>query len=94
MVHCHAEYQGRRKVADHQIGGVRAAAEGLSVWPMGFQPAAAGELPPPALQRGEPHAQQHRHLPGPCTGRPGGIKDLQGLAAIFRRGQSPSSSPQ
>jgi hypothetical protein len=52
------------------------------------------KLPPSALQRGEPHAQQHRHLPGPCTGRPGGIEDLLGLVAIFRRGQSPSSSPQ
>jgi hypothetical protein len=52
------------------------------------------ELPPPALQGGEPHAQQHRHLSGPCTSRDGLIEDLQGLAAILRRGQSPSSSPQ
>ena len=52
------------------------------------------ELPPPALQRGEAHAQQCGHLSGPCTGRHGGIEDLQGLAAILRGGQSTSSSPQ
>jgi hypothetical protein len=52
------------------------------------------ELPPPALQRGEPHAQQRRHRSGPCTSRDGLIEDLQGLAAILRWGQSTSSSPQ
>jgi hypothetical protein len=52
------------------------------------------EQPPPALQRGEPHAQQSGHLTGPCPGGHGGIEDLQGLAAVRRRGQSPSSSPQ
>jgi hypothetical protein len=52
------------------------------------------ELPPPALQGGEPNALQCSHLSGPCTGRPGGIEDFQGLAAILRCGQSPSSSPQ
>jgi hypothetical protein len=52
------------------------------------------ELPPPALQRGEPHAQQRRHRSGPCTSRDGLIEDLQGLAAILRCGQSTSSSPQ
>jgi hypothetical protein len=53
-----------------------------------------GELPPPALQGGKPHVQQFGHLMGPRTGRNSGIEDLQGLAAICRRGQSPSSSPQ
>ncbi len=52
------------------------------------------ELTPPALQRGEPHAQQSRHLTGPCPGGHGAIEDLQRLAAIGRRGQSPASSPQ
>jgi hypothetical protein len=52
------------------------------------------ELPPPALQRGEPHAQQSGRFSGPCAGRHGSIEDLQGLAAILRCGQSPSSSPQ
>ncbi len=52
------------------------------------------ELPPPALWRGEPHAQQRRHRSGPCTSRDGGIEDLQGLAAIFGHVQSISSSPQ
>jgi hypothetical protein len=53
-----------------------------------------GELSPPALQGGEAYAQHSRYLTGPGPGRHGGIKDLQGLAAIRRRGQSPSSSPQ
>jgi hypothetical protein len=53
-----------------------------------------GELSPPALQGGEPHIQQLGHLMGPCSGGHSGIEDLQGLAAIRRRGQSPSSSPQ
>ena len=53
-----------------------------------------GELPPPALQRGKPHVQQLGDLMGPRSGRHSGIEDLQGLAAICRRGQSPSSSPQ
>jgi hypothetical protein len=52
------------------------------------------KLAPPALQRGEPHAQQICHFLSPSTGRYGGLKDLQGLAAILRRGQSPASSPQ
>ena len=52
------------------------------------------ELPPPALQGGEPHAQQSGHHTGPCTGRDGSIKDLQGLAAILGRSQSSPSSPQ
>jgi len=52
------------------------------------------ELPPPALQGGEPHAQHRRHLSGRCTSRNGLIEDLQGLAAILRCGQSTSSSPQ
>ena len=52
------------------------------------------ELSPPALQRGEPHAQQRRHRSGPCTSRDGLIEDLQGLTTILRWGQSPSSSPQ
>jgi hypothetical protein len=41
------------------------------------------ELTPPALQRGEPHAQQSSHLTGPCPVGHGGIEDLQGLAAIL-----------
>jgi hypothetical protein len=52
------------------------------------------KLPPPTLQRGQTHAQQSGHLSDPCTGRPGDIEDLQGLAAILRCGQSTSSSPQ
>jgi hypothetical protein len=52
------------------------------------------KLPPPALQGREPHAQQSGHLSGPCTGRHGGIEENQGLAAILRGGQYPSSSPQ
>ena len=52
------------------------------------------ELPPPALQRGQTHAQQCGHLSGPSTGRDGRIEDLQGLSAILSRGQPPSSSPQ
>jgi len=46
-----------------------------------------------ALQGGGPHTQQLGHLMGPCSGGHGGIEDLQGLAAVRRRGQSPSSSP-
>jgi hypothetical protein len=53
-----------------------------------------GELSPPALQGGKPHVQQLGHLMGPCSGGHGGIEDLQGLAAIRRHTQSPSSSPQ
>ncbi|MFN5119275.1 MAG: hypothetical protein ACK5JJ_14360 [Cyanobacteriota bacterium] len=52
------------------------------------------ELTPPALQRGEPHAQQSRHLTSPCPSGHAAIDDLQGLAAIRRRVQSPASSPQ
>lgn len=52
------------------------------------------ELPSPAMQGGEPQAQQSTHHSGPCAGRHGGIYELQGLAAILRRGQSTSSSPQ
>jgi len=52
------------------------------------------ELPPPALQRGQTHAQQCGHLSGPNTGRDGRIEDLQGLSAILGRGQPPSSSPE
>jgi hypothetical protein len=52
------------------------------------------KLTSPALQGGEPHAQQICHFLSPSTSRYGGIKDLQGLAAILRRGQSTSSSPQ
>ncbi len=53
-----------------------------------------GELLPPALQRGEPHAKQSGECTGPCTGSHRRIEDLQGLAAIGRRCQSPASSPQ
>ncbi len=52
------------------------------------------KLTSPALQGGEPHAQQICHFLSPSTGRYGGIKDLQRLTAILRCGQSPSSSPQ
>lgn len=52
------------------------------------------ELPPPTLQRGQTHAQQCGHLLGPCAGCYGGIKNLQGLAAILGGGQSSPSSPQ
>jgi len=50
-------------------------------------------LSPPALQGGEPHSQEPGQLSGPCPGGQGGIEDLQSLAAISRRGQSPASSP-
>jgi hypothetical protein len=53
-----------------------------------------GELPAPALQRGEANAQQGGHFSGPSTGCHGGIKNLQGLAAILGGGQSSPSSPQ
>ena len=52
------------------------------------------ELPAPALQRGEPHAQQTSEFASPRTGCHGSIQDLQGPAAINRRGQSSSASPQ
>jgi hypothetical protein len=52
------------------------------------------ELTPPALQGGEPQAQESRHLTGPRTSCHGGIEDLDGLAAIQRRSQASPSSPQ
>ena len=52
------------------------------------------ELPAPALQCGESHAQQVCHLLSSSPGRHGGIEDLQCLAAILGRAQSTSSSPQ
>jgi len=52
------------------------------------------ELPAPALQRGEAHAQQTSEFASPGTGRYGGIQDLQRPAAINRSGQSSSASPQ
>ncbi len=52
------------------------------------------KLPPPALQRGEPHAQQQRQLTGAGTIGDALIQDLQGLPASVRRRQSSPSSPQ
>jgi hypothetical protein len=52
------------------------------------------ELPAPALQRGEAHAQKTSDFASPGTGRYGGIQDLQRPAAINRSGQSSSASPQ
>ena len=43
------------------------------------------ELPPPALQRGEPHAQQHCQLAGLGTIGHALIQDLQSLLAIVWR---------
>jgi hypothetical protein len=44
-------------------------------------------LASPALQRGEPHAQQQRKLTGECTIGDALIDDLQSLLAINRRRQ-------
>jgi len=52
------------------------------------------EFPTPALQGGEPNAQQSDHFSGPSTGRHSSIEALKSLAAILRFGQPPSSSPQ
>ena len=52
------------------------------------------ELPPPALQCEEPHAQQVRHPCRPSASCHGNIEDPQGLEAILGRGQSPLSSPE
>ena len=50
------------------------------------------ELAAPALQRGEPHAQQQRQLMGSGTVSNALIQDLQSLLAINRRRQSSPSS--
>ena len=52
------------------------------------------ELPAPALQRGQPHAQQQRQLMGSDAISDALIEDLQSLLAINRRRQSSASSPQ
>jgi hypothetical protein len=52
------------------------------------------KLPPPALQGAESDPKQSGHLTGPCPGGHGAIENLQGLAAITGRRQSPASSPQ
>ena len=54
----------------------------------------ACELPPPALQRRQPHAQQPGQFAGPGTVGHSLIEDLQSLLAVDRRGQSSPSSPQ
>ena len=53
-----------------------------------------GKQTAPALQRGEPHAEQQGQLTGPRTLGDALIEDLQGLPAIVRRRQSSPSSPQ
>jgi hypothetical protein len=52
------------------------------------------ELPAPALQRGEPHAEKHGQLVGTGTISHTFIKDLESLLAVVGRGQSSPSSPQ
>ena len=52
------------------------------------------ELPAPALQHGEAHAQQTSEFASPGTGRYGSIQDLQRPAAISSSAQSSSASPQ
>jgi hypothetical protein len=52
------------------------------------------KLTAPALQRGEPHAEQQGKLTGSGTIGHALIKDVQGLPAIVRRRQSSPSSPQ
>jgi hypothetical protein len=52
------------------------------------------ELTSPALQRGEPHAEQQGQLTGSGTIGHALIKDVEGLPAIVRRRQSSPSSPQ
>ena len=52
------------------------------------------ELPAPALQRRQTHAQQQRQLTGTGTDSDALIEDLQSLLAINRRRQSSASSPQ
>jgi hypothetical protein len=52
------------------------------------------ELTAPALQRGEPHAEQKGQLTGSGTIGDALIEDLQGLPAIVRRRQSSPSFPQ
>ena len=52
------------------------------------------ELPAPALQRRQAHAQQQRQLTGTVPVSDALIEDLQSLLAIVRRRQSSPSSPQ
>ena len=52
------------------------------------------ELPAPALQRRQTHAQQQRQLTGTGAVSDALIKDLQSLLAINRGRQSSPSSPQ
>gem|GEM_PF-1497324 len=52
------------------------------------------ELPPPALQRAQAHAQQLGQLTGSGTVGKALIENLQGLPAIVRGRQSSPSSPQ
>jgi hypothetical protein len=52
------------------------------------------ELPAPALQRRQTHAQQQRQLTGTGTVSDALIEDLQSLLAINRGRQSSPSSPQ
>lgn len=54
----------------------------------------ASKLPMPALQRGEPNAEQQGQLTGPGTIGHALIEDVQGLPAIVGRRQSSPSSPQ
>ncbi len=52
------------------------------------------ELAAPALQRGEPHAQQQSQFAVTGTVSDAFIQDLQGLLAIVIRRQSSPSYPQ
>jgi hypothetical protein len=52
------------------------------------------KLTAPALQRREPHGKQQGQFTSPGTIGHALVKDLQGLPAIVRRGQSSPSSPQ
>jgi hypothetical protein len=54
----------------------------------------ASKLTAPALQRRQAHAQKQRQLTGSGTIGHALVKDVQGLPAIVRRGQSSPSSPQ
>jgi len=47
------------------------------------------DFSPSALQRSEFHAKQRGHLMAPRPGIHNGFEDLQGLAAILHRVQSP-----
>jgi hypothetical protein len=52
------------------------------------------KLTAPALQRGEPYAEQQGQFTSPGTIGHALVEDFQGLTAIVRRRQSSPSSPQ